>query len=97
MKMLTTTVQCGCERPICQRCAQADLPCACQTQPGETRVQATKRKLDSYQESASFYKELFDHLQTMDSYRANDIYQRFRHGFDIHTLLTQIRAGDLTS
>lgn len=33
----------------------------------------------------------------MDSYRANYLYQRLRHGFDIHTLLTQSRAGDLTS
>lgn len=36
-------------------------------------------------------------MRTLDSYRANDVYQRIRHGFDLQTLLNQIKAGDLTS
>lgn len=60
-------------------------------------MQAAKRNLRVSRENSTAYEELFDYLRTLDSHRANDVYQRIRHGFDLHHLLTQIRAGDLTS
>lgn len=91
----TRKIKCDGQRP-CRLCREHNASCQWAVKPNETHRQAAKRKLAVYKESSSLYEKLFEHLQTADAHQANNIFQSIRAGSDLATLVTQLRAGDLT-
>ncbi|GAM82988.1 hypothetical protein ANO11243_009740 [Dothideomycetidae sp. 11243] len=88
-------LKCTGERPMCGRCAAARRPCIYTTRPGERPSQALKRNHNAWRDLAEAYEELFRVMRALPERQASDIYRRIRAGFDVRTLLDQVKGGDL--
>ncbi|GAM83830.1 hypothetical protein ANO11243_018200 [Dothideomycetidae sp. 11243] len=88
-------LKCNGDRPACGRCIAARRPCIYTTMPGERPAQALKRNHNAWRKLVETYEELFHFIRALPERQAIDIYRRMRAGFDVDTLVAQIRGGDL--
>lgn len=65
------------------------------TKVAETHNQALKRKYEEMTHQKSPYEELFDSLRHKSDEESTEILRRIRAGSDIHTILHQVKDGDL--
>ncbi|GAM83838.1 hypothetical protein ANO11243_018280 [Dothideomycetidae sp. 11243] len=63
--------------------------------PGERPSQALKRNHNAWRDLTEAYEELFRGIRALPERQATDVYRSIRAGFDVRTLLNQVKGGDL--
>ncbi|KAH8646343.1 hypothetical protein BX600DRAFT_490687 [Xylariales sp. PMI_506] len=88
--------KCSAERPRCAFCVSKGLDCEYATgAPGESRVQALKRRYDELHQDGGMYQHVYEFLRGRPKPYAEDIYKRIRSGHTAESIMRYIEEGDI--